>query len=204
MLIRLLLLACLWSLAGAGVAAPRLLVVGDSLSAAFGMAAEQGWVALLQRRLAEHGHPFTVVNASISGDTTAGGLRRLPALLERHRPSIVIIALGGNDGLRGLPLDAIRANLDQMVALAGGAAESVLLVGVRMPPNYGPRYSEAFAAVFRDIAEGYGVPLVPALLTGVGERLDWMQADGIHPLPTVQPRLLDNVWVALEPLLAGT
>ena len=195
---------CLWSAAvTANTTAPTLLVLGDSLGAAYGLDPDAGWVALLGRRLADNGHPYTVVNASISGDTTAGGLRRLPALLATHRPDIVVIELGGNDGLRGLPLATFRANLAQLVTLARETARAVVLVGVRMPPNYGPRYAEGFASVYREVAAAHGAALVPALLAGVGEDLDLMQDDGIHPRAEAQPRMVDNVWPVLVPLLAA-
>ncbi len=197
-----LLLLCLWPAAvPANATAPTLLVVGDSLGAAYGLDPAEGWVALLEARLAAAGRPHRVVNASISGDTTAGGLRRLPALLATHRPDVVLIELGGNDGLRGLPLPTVRDNLTQMARLAGEAARSVVLIGVRMPPNYGPRYADGFSAVYREVAEATGAVLVPALLAGVGERFDLMQRDGIHPTAAAQPLIVDNVWPALVPLL---
>jgi acyl-CoA thioesterase-1 len=180
---------------------PTLLVVGDSLAAGYGIDPAHGWVALLARRLADDGHPHTVVNASISGDTTAGGLRRLPDLLATHRPEIVLIELGGNDGLRGVPLATFRTNLEALVRSAQDTAQTVVLVGVRMPPNYGPRYAEGFAAVYREVAESSGAVLVPALLAGVGDHLEMMQADGIHPRVEAQPLIVDNVWEVLVPLL---
>ncbi len=185
-------------------APPTLLVVGDSLGAAYGIDPAQGWVALLARRLERAGQPHRVVNASLSGDTTAGGLRRLPALLDTHRPEVVLIELGGNDGLRGLPLATVRANLAEMVRLARTTARTVLLLGVRMPPNYGPRYAEGFAAVYREVACEGGAALVPALLAGVGEHLELMQDDGIHPTAAAQPLIVDNVWPVLVPLLASS
>jgi len=188
---------------GAGIAAPRLLVLGDSLSAGYGIPEGAGWVALLTERLVANGHPHRVINASITGDTTAGGLRRLPPLLDEYAPDVVIVELGANDGLRGLPLGTVRTNLQRTVSLARARARAVLLVGVRMPPNYGPRYVDALAELYREVAEAEQVPLVPALLAGVGERLDLMQADGLHPLPAAQPLLLDNVWPQLVPLLAA-
>ncbi len=196
-----LLLLCLCQASAS--ATPTLLMVGDSLGAAYGLDPAQGWVALLDKRLAASGHPHRVVNASISGDTTAGGLRRLPALLDTHRPAVVLIELGGNDGLRGLPLATIRTNLAEMVRLARTVAPTVVLVGVRMPPNYGPRYADGFAAVYREVAAEGGATLVPALLAGVGERYDLMQPDGIHPTAEAQPLIVDNVWSALVPLLGA-
>ncbi len=187
--------------ARAGV--PVILVLGDSLSAAYGIAQEAGWVTLLQGRLREHGFDHEVVNASISGDTTAGGLTRLPDLLARHRPAILIIELGANDGLRGLKLGVPRENLTRMVQMGKAAGSQVLLVGIRLPPNYGAAYDRAFQAVFQDVAAAAGVPLVPFLLDGVTETPGLMQADGIHPAAAAQPQILDNVWPAVEPLLTA-
>ncbi len=183
--------------------APVILVFGDSLSAAYGIDPEAGWTALLQRRLERLGLPHRVANASISGDTTAGGLARLAAALERHRPSLVILELGANDGLRGLSLAAAKDNLGRMIDLAREAGAGVLLVGMRMPPNLGPRYTEKFHALYRELADEKGVPLVPFLLDGVARDPALMQGDGLHPNAAAQPRLLDNVWPWLEPLLAG-
>ncbi|MFY9976262.1 MAG: arylesterase [Chromatiaceae bacterium] len=179
---------------------PTLLVLGDSLSAAYGLDTDEGWVSLLQRRLEGQGSSYQVVNGSISGETTAGGLSRLPGLLETHRPQVLVIALGANDGLRGFAFDTIRANLTRMIALARGAGSRILLAGVRLPPNYGAAYTEGFQAVFREVAAAEQVPLVPLLLAGV-EGFDMMQADGIHPSAVAQGRILDNVWAELAPLL---
>jgi acyl-CoA thioesterase I len=198
-----LLVALALSLALTGrVAAqpPVLLVLGDSLSAAYGMATEAGWVSLLQRRLGERDLSYQVVNASISGETTAGGLSRLPALLEAHRPAIVVIALGANDGLRGFAFETLRTNLGQMIRLSQAAGSRVLMAGIRLPPNYGAAYTEGFQAVFQEVAAAEQVALVPLLLSGV-EGFELMQADGIHPSAAAQPRILDNVWAELEPLL---
>jgi acyl-CoA thioesterase-1 len=180
---------------------PTILVLGDSLSAGFGMAASEGWVNLLRDRLGSQGFPHRVVNASISGDTTRGGLNRLPAALDTHRPDIVILELGGNDGLRGLPLQAMRDNLDQAIALSQEAGAKVLLVGMQIPPNYGPAYTRGFAQIYTQLAERHDLPLVPFLLAGVSEERRLMQADNIHPTAAAQPRLLDNIWPRLEPLL---
>lgn len=180
--------------------APTLLVLGDSLSAAYGLDADAGWVSLLQQRLEAQGPGYLVVNASVSGETTAGGLSRLPRLLEQHRPQVLVIALGANDGLRGFPFDTIRANLTRMIELAHGSGSRVLLVGIRLPPNYGAAYTEGFQAVFREVAAAQQVPLLPLLLAGVEGRA-MMQADGLHPRAEAQPRILDNVWPELEPLL---
>ncbi|GIZ11776.1 arylesterase [Pseudomonas sp. NCCP-436] len=184
-----------------GAVAGTLLVVGDSISAAFGMDSRHGWVALLQQQLEEEGFPHQVVNASISGDTSAGGAARLPALLEAHRPELVIIELGGNDGLRGQPPAQLQQNLAAMVDDSRQAGAQVLLLGMRLPPNYGPRYTTAFARVFSDLAEQKQVSLVPFLLEGVGGISGMMQSDGIHPTAEAQQHLLDNVWPTLKPLL---
>jgi acyl-CoA thioesterase-1 len=187
----------------AGSQPPALLVLGDSLSAAYGIATEAGWVSLLQRRVEERGLEFQVVNASTSGETTAGGLSRLPGLLETHRPQVLVIALGANDGLRGFAFETVRTNLSRMIQLATEAGSRVLLAGIRLPPNYGAVYTEGFQAVFREVAAAEQVPLVPLLLAGV-EGFEMMQADGIHPSAAAQPRILDNVWAELEPLLKPT
>jgi len=187
--------------ASANAETRNLLVVGDSLSAAYGMAPEHGWVRLLQQRLDEQGKDYRVINASITGDTTKGGLTRLPDALQRHQPDIVIIELGGNDGLRGFAPENTRDNLRQMIGLARQHDAKVLLLGVRIPANYGKIYRERFSAVFRQLAETEQVPLVPEFMSGVAEHLELMQADGIHPSRQAQPRLLDNVWPALSPLL---
>lgn len=184
-----------------GALAGTVLVVGDSISAALGLDTRQGWVSLLQERLREGGFEHQVVNASISGDTTSGGLARLPALLSQHRPQLVIIELGGNDGLRGQPAAQLQQNLARMVDLSKEAGASVLLLGMRLPPNYGQRYTEAFARTFSDVAQDKQVPLVPFLLEGVGGVPGMMQADGIHPAVAAQDKLLDNVWPTLKPLL---
>ena len=188
--------------AGAQPAAPTLLVVGDSISAGYGLARGEGWVDLLATRLAEQGHRERVVNASISGDTTAGGRARLPALLREHRPSIVIIELGGNDALRGGNLQATRENLDAMVAAAQAAHAKVLVVGMKVPPNYGSAYARTFDAIFADVAKVRRVPVVPYVFAGFGEDLTQFQGDRIHPTAAAQPRILDNVWPALSQLLA--
>ena len=184
-----------------GALAGTVLVVGDSISAALGLDTRQGWVSLLQERLREGGFEHKVVNASISGDTTSGGLARLPALLSQHRPQLVIIELGGNDGLRGQPAAQLQQNLARMVDLSKEAGAGVLLLGMRLPPNYGQRYTEAFARTFADVAQDKQVPLVPFLLEGVGGVPGMMQADGIHPAVAAQDKLLDNVWPTLKPLL---
>jgi acyl-CoA thioesterase I len=178
-----------------------ILVFGDSLSAAYGLSPEEGWVALLARRLQAQGYGYQVVNASVSGETSEGGLGRLPRALELHRPATVILELGANDGLRGLPVAATRDNLARMVQLARATGARVLLVGIRIPPNYGPRYTEEFAAVFPALANQYHLPLVPFLLEGVALDTARMQADGLHPNARGEPQVLDTVWPYLQPLL---
>jgi acyl-CoA thioesterase-1 len=178
-----------------------LLVLGDSLSAGFGMDIRDGWVSLLQRRLEQRGGEWRVVNGSVSGDTSAGGLARLPRLLELHRPALVIIELGSNDGLRGLAFDGIAANLRQMIEAVRQAGAKAVLVGSRLPPNYGVAYTEAFHQLFLEVAASEQVPLVPFLMEGVAQERSLMQADGHHPNAAAQPRLLENVWPVLEPLL---
>ena len=188
--------------AAAHAEAPVILVFGDSISAGYGLArVEQGWVELLKTRLKEQGYGYQVVNASVSGETTAGGLARLPRALELHHPGIVILELGGNDGLRALPIAQMRANLTQMVTLAGAAGAKVLLLGMRMPPNYGPQYTEQFAMVFSDLAREKKISLVPFLLTDIALSSTLLQGDDIHPNAQGQPVLLDNVWPQLKPLL---
>lgn len=195
-----------WSagLAAAAADAPVVLVVGDSLSAEYGLKPGDGWVALLQKRLAEQKKPYRVVNASISGDTTAGGRSRLPAALRTHRPAVVILELGGNDALRGLPLASTRDNLLAMARAAQEAGAKVLIAGMQVPPNYGAAYGRDFAGLFADVAKQARAGLVPFLLKGVADRADtadWFQADRIHPLAKAHPLMLDNVWPALRPLL---
>ena len=190
--------------ARAAAAARTLLVLGDSLSAEYGIARGQGWVALLEARLAHGKLPWQVVNASISGDTTSGGRSRLPALLAQHHPRIVIIELGGNDALRGLPLEMTEANLKAMVRAARAAGAQVLVAGTAVPPNYGRQYGEAFAALFGKVAKAEGAAVVPFMLAGVADGPDpyaLFQPDRIHPKAEAHPRILDNVWAGLKPLL---
>lgn len=177
------------------------LVVGDSLSAAYNVDLNAGWVALLAERLARRDPPYQVVNASISGDTTAGGLARLPRLLNEHRPAVVIVELGGNDGLRGIDPAEAKRNLKAMITRAKSAGVKVLLVGIKLPPNYGIRYTERFQRLYRELAAETRVALVPFLLEGVATHAALMQADGIHPNAAAQKRVLDNVWQQLQPLL---
>lgn len=187
-----------------GVQAAPVLVLGDSLSAAYGIEREQGWVNLLRQRLVERGYALDVVNASVSGETTSGGLSRLPALLDTHAPSLVLIELGANDGLRGTPLEIVRGNLEQLVATAREHGARVLLIGNHLPPNYGPHYTEAFFNLFSEVASEQQIALVPFLLEGVADDWDLMQNDGYHPRANAQPILLDTVWPQLEPLLEAS
>jgi len=176
-------------------------VLGDSISAAYGIQREQGWVTHLEARLSALDPAWRVVNASVSGETTGGGLARLPAALEAHNPAVVVIELGGNDALRGYPLPRIRENLETLVRVAHDAGREVLLVGMQIPPNYGPRYSQGFARMFEEVATQQDIPLVPFLLEAVVLAPGMMQADGIHPTAAAQPLLLDTLWPHLEPLL---
>ena len=198
----LLLVASLFGASAlAQVAGPVVLVVGASISAGYGLAKGEGWVDLLASRLKETGHRERVVNASISGDTTAGGRARLPALLREHRPSIVIVELGGNDALRGGDLAATRANLDAIVADVQAAHAHPLIVGMKVPPNYGPAYARTFDALFTDVAKKRRANVVPYVFEGFGDDLALFQPDRIHPTSAAQAKILDNVWPVLLPLL---
>ncbi len=180
-----------------------ILVWGDSLSANYGMDEHQGWVALLQERLTAEGlHDWRVINGSVSGETTAGGLARLPAMLASTSPDIIILELGGNDGLRGLPVPTIRENLAQMIELSQGAGARVLLSGIQIPPNYGPRYTGPFYAQYTELAQQYGLALIPFLLDGIAENAEFMQDDGIHPTAEAQPLIVEIVWPVLNQLMA--
>jgi acyl-CoA thioesterase I len=180
----------------------HLLIMGDSLSAAYGVQTEEAWVTLLRQRLDKRGfNDWEVVNASISGETTDGGLRRLPDLLNRHQPDIVMIELGGNDGLRGFPPQVIRQNIASMVEKSQQAGADVLVVGMQIPPNYGQRYTEAFANIFPELAEQYDTELVPFFLANIYDKKGLMQDDDIHPTAEAQGQLLDNVWPVLESML---
>ena len=176
-------------------------MLGDSLSAAYGIRLEQGWVALLQGRLKAQGYGHKVVNASASGETTGGALARLPRALERHRPAVVIVELGGNDGLRGLPIADVRGNFESLIRLSRAAGAKVLLVGMRIPPNYGPAYTKAFHELYGELARRYELPLVPFFLDGIALDDSLMLEDGLHPNAAAQPKLLDQVWPQLKPLL---
>lgn len=181
--------------------ARTVLVMGDSLSAAYGLPARQGWVALTAERIARQHPGWKVVNASVSGETTAGGRSRIARELQRHRPALVVIALGANDGLRGLPLAQMKANLEAMVRAAKGSGARVLLLGMRLPPNYGRAYAQGFEEVYRQVARQHEVPLLPFLLEPIALNRDAFQSDNLHPTAAVQPRLRDHVWTALGPML---
>jgi acyl-CoA thioesterase-1 len=188
-------------MSGAAHAAPKILVFGDSLSSAYGIAERRGWVALLEERLKRERLDYSVVNASISGETTAGGLARLQKALAEHRPAVVVLELGANDGMRGLQLAAMKKNLARMVEMSQQAGARVLLVGMRLPPNYGPEYTGAFESAFAELAKRHRAALVPFLFEGLGEKREYFQPDRIHPNEEAQPMLLENVWKALRPLL---
>lgn len=181
--------------------APTILVVGDSLSAEYGIARGAGWVNLLQQSLAQNGFDYNVVNASISGDTTSGGRARLAPLLARYHPAITLLELGGNDALRGIALDLTRTNLQAMVEAARGAGSRVVVIGMRIPPNYGPDYSEQFYSMYAALAKQDKTGYVPFLLAGVAEHPELFQADQIHPIAAAHPQILKNVWPAVKPLL---
>ena len=178
-----------------------LLVWGDSLSAAYGIAQESAWPTLLEHKLTQEGYRYQVVNASISGETTAGGLARLPEALSRNKPSIILIELGANDGLRSLPLPAMRANLASMIEKSQAAGARIVLIGMRMPPNFGPVFDEKFRSIYTELAKKYNTGLVPFMMEGFAQKADLFQGDGIHPLAPAQPMILNNIWPALKPLL---
>ncbi len=187
--------------AKAAPAARTILIYGDSLSAAYGLAQKDGWAALLQERLKKAGLPFSVTNASISGETTSGGVTRMADTLARAKPAVTVIALGANDGLRGLPVALMRDNLAKMIEAARRAGSKVVLVGMRMPPNYGDKYAKDFEAAYRTLAQKYKIPLAPFLLDGLADKPALFQPDQLHPVAEAQPILLDNVWKALQPSL---
>jgi acyl-CoA thioesterase I len=182
-------------------ASKTVLVLGDSLSAEYGLARGSGWVPLLEQRLKAERIEASIVNASISGETTGGGRARLPALLDQHQPDVVVIELGANDGLRGLPLSAAEANLRSMITTSRNAKAKVLLVGMQLPPNYGREYTERFIALFSNLARSTGTPLVPFLLSGIADQPHMFQSDRIHPAAEAQPIMLNNIWPLLRPLL---
>ena len=181
--------------------AATLVVYGDSISAAYGMNREQGWVSLLTQRIASDHPHYQVINASVSGETTGGGVTRLPKTLEIHQPDLIIIELGGNDGLRGYPISKIRSNLLDMIQRSHSSGTNVLLVGMVLPPNYGRRYTKAFEDTFSSLAAEFDLPFVPFLLEGTTTERDLIQRDGIHPTPEAQPKLLDDIWPVLAPML---
>jgi acyl-CoA thioesterase-1 len=194
-------LAVILCIFAASASARTLMVFGDSLSAAYNLSPEQGWVSLLAKRVSRLDASWRVVNASVSGETTAGGLRRLSEDLKRHKPAIVVIELGANDALRGQPVAGIRSNLEQMIRLARQARAEPVLVGIMIPPNYGIDYAAEFRALYGDIAARHGVAFVPFLLEGIADNPALFQADQLHPTAQAQPRIVDNVWAVVEPLL---
>ena len=179
-------------------------MLGDSLSSGYGLNGAASWVTLLESRLRDEGYEYDVVNASIAGDTSAGGLSRLPRLLEVHAPEVVVLELGGNDGLRGQPVSALRGNLERMIELVKGSGARVVLAGIQIPPNYGPQYTQQLAAVYPDLAQKYELSLVEFLMDGVALNANLMQADRIHPNADGQPIMLENVWAVLSELLRTT
>jgi acyl-CoA thioesterase-1 len=210
-LLLLFIVSCPTALAGSAEApadedsaAPVVVVLGDSLSAGYGIDVDLSWTALLQARLAEQGYEHRVVNASISGETTEGGATRIGDLLERLGPALVVVELGGNDGLRGFPPARTRENLEQIIQTAQAAGAAVALLGIRIPTNYGPRYIKAFEGTFEAVATANEVPWIEFFMDGVALDPELMQADGIHPNAAAQPRLLDNAWPAIEAALAGS
>lgn len=197
----IVLFVCGVPLYGVADTRPTVLVLGDSLSAAYGIAQGDGWVTLLQNRLHERGFPHAVINASISGETTRGGLTRLPKLLAADHPELVVIALGSNDGLRGTPLDVMKRQLAEMVTLSQAADARVLLIGNRLPPNYGMAYTDAFQQTFREVADAYDIPLIPFMLDGIATDDALLQDDRLHPTAAAQPLLLDRIGDRVETLL---
>jgi acyl-CoA thioesterase-1 len=197
-LFSILLVLVVWA---SPLQAKTLLVLGDSLSAAYGLPAEEGWVSLMEQELKQRRLADKVINASISGETSSGGLQRLPRLLADYRPDLVLLELGANDGLRGTPLQVMEQNLRRMVELSQAAGAEVILIGIRIPPNYGPQYTQRFYSIYPDLAQEYQLPLVPFLLEGVALKPQLMQSDGLHPTAAAQPILLQTVWPHLVPLL---
>lgn len=201
--LKTILRAALFSLvlAGGTAWANTILVWGDSLSAGYGLQIQQAWPSLLEKRIADTELPHKVVNASISGETTSGGRSRLPAALQAHKPAVVVIELGANDGLRGLPPKLMAANLQAMIDASRQAGAKVLLVGMRMPPNYGPDYTSSFENAFKDLARSNKIRLVPFMMEGFADKRQLFQQDGIHPVADAQPIILDTIWRELAPLL---
>jgi acyl-CoA thioesterase-1 len=196
-----LLLSAFIALSPYSVQASGVMVFGDSLSAGYGLEPGQGWVDLLAMRVKEEGLAFEVINASVSGETTSGGLARLPDLLDLHEPQWVVLELGANDGLRGMPLQIIEANLGKLAETVQASGAQLVVVGIRLPPNYGPRYTDSFFNLFPKLAEAFETPLVPFLLEGVADNWSLMQADGLHPTAEAQPKILDTVWQVLAGVL---
>lgn len=195
------LLVLLFIMPGYGLATPAILVLGDSLSANYGFNQSEGWVSLLNKRLAKEGYSHRMVNASISGETTKGALTRVQQELQRSQPAICIIELGGNDGLRGLSLTDMKKNLAAMIEACQRGQAAVLLVGMKLPPNYGRSYTQAFERIYKELAEQYRIRYVPFLLAGLEATRNYFQADGIHPTAAAQPLIMENVWKHLQPLL---
>ena len=185
----------------AGARPPVILVLGDSLSAAYGLAVDKGWVNLLQQRITQSDYPHLVVNASVSGDTTASGLTRIRPALKKHQPDVVIVELGGNDGLRAQPVPMIKNNLEKIIEESRSTGANVIIAGMRLPPNYGPTYVNQFEEIYPALAQQYESVLIPFFMAGVATRTELMQPDGVHPTAAAQQVLLDNVWPYLEPLL---
>jgi len=202
MIARLVLVVLLFGCGPAFAAPAPVLVFGDSLSSAHHIAVESGWVHLLELKLEASKNPRPVVNASISGETTSGGLQRLPKILADTKPALVVLELGANDGLRGLPLAEIRENLTKMIRASQAAGAAVVLLGIELPINYGPQYRDGLRGIYRDVAAEFNLPLVPFLLNGVALNPDLMQDDGLHPKAEGEPKVLDNVWPVLEPAIA--
>lgn len=200
-LVRLLLILALWIPAAHASTDRTILVFGDSLSAGYGLPPDTGWASLLEKRLREGHWRYRVVNASISGETTSGGQYRIEQALSTLRPAIVILELGGNDGLRGLALSETKRNLEAIIAACRREKAVVLLVGMRLPPNYGRAYTEKFQNIYRTLARQYKLPLVPFMLESISDRRDMFQEDGIHPIAAAQPLILDTIWTYLKPLL---
>lgn len=190
------------TLCASPVMARTLLVYGDSLSSGYGLAQDQAWVSLLAARLKQQHFDYTVANASITGETTLGGLKRINTTLAQHKPAIVLLALGANDGLRGLSTDTMRNNLEAILEACRKSKSQVLLIGMRLPPNYGSAFADKFHATYLELAKKHQLPLVPFLMEGFGDKPQWFQGDGIHPAVRAQPAMLDTVWKALQPLLA--
>jgi acyl-CoA thioesterase-1 len=203
-MIRRLLIIVLWLPTLVLGKDPAILILGDSLSAGYGLAREEGWGWLLDQRLRQGGLPHQVINASVSGETTAGGLTRLPALLEQHAPAVMVLELGANDGLRGFATQVIQDNLTALIRQGRASGSLILLLGIRLPPNYGAAYRNEFQGVFQTVSRVEGVALVPDFLSDVAEHWDLMQEDGLHPTAAAQGRILENLWPSLVPLLSAT